>query len=64
MTTLITHLTATELAARWHKKTGTLQNWRIMGKGPGYIKLGNTVLYPLAEIEAHEQANFKRNTGQ
>ena len=53
---MITHLTAKELAERLHKKTQTLANWRISGKGPGFIR-GRPVLYPLAEVEVWERAN-------
>ncbi len=29
----------------------TLANWRSLGKGPGYVKLGGKVLYPVYELQ-------------
>lgn len=51
------HLTPEELAARWGKARGTLANWRSAGKGPGYTKIGKTILYPLKSVERFEQQN-------
>ena len=47
-------LTETELADRWRVSVRTLQNWRWMGRGPRYLKIGARVLYPLEEVEAYE----------
>lgn len=49
------HLTVAELAARWHMARGTLANWRHHGLGLRYIKLGRTVLYPIAAVEEYER---------
>jgi hypothetical protein len=51
---VITHLTPVELAERWRMPTGTLRNWRSEGTGPTYIKIGQRVLYPVADVEAFE----------
>lgn len=56
------HFITTELAERWGMAPGTLANWRINGEGPRFIKLGRRILYPIAEVEAFEQARFKSNT--
>lgn len=29
----------------------TLANWRSLGKGPGYVKAGGKVLYPIYELQ-------------
>lgn len=51
----ILFLTETELAARWRRSRKTLQNWRVLGKGPAFVKIGNSVLYSIKDIEAYEQ---------
>ena len=54
------YLTIDQLVERWGGgvKRGTLAVWRSTGKGPGYIKAGKVVLYPIGEIKAYEQAHF------
>jgi len=51
-----------EVATRWKMSRRTLQNWRANGTGPRYIKLsegrGGRVRYPLADIQAYEQARI------
>lgn len=34
----------------------TLQDWRIRGVGPRYIKLGKRVAYDVADLDAYLQA--------
>jgi hypothetical protein len=50
------------LAGRWLISERTLEQWRWQGKGPRYLKIGSRVIYPLAEIEAHEAASVHANT--
>jgi hypothetical protein len=59
-----THLTAAQLAERWHCSKGTLACWRCSGdpKGPRFVKLGRKVLYPIAEVEKVEQERLFRAT--
>lgn len=33
----------------------TLSNWRTLGSGPKFTKVGGRILYPLAEVIAWEQ---------
>jgi len=40
-----------KLAERWSMKPKTLHNWRCLGIGPPYIKVGFRVLYEETEIE-------------
>lgn len=55
-------LTIDELAARWNLHPGTLCNWRVKGTGPKYTKVGRTILYSVADVEAYEKQNEKRST--
>lgn len=55
-------LTERELAARWRVSVRTLQNWRWIGRGPRFLKIGARVLYPIAEIEAFEAAQVHQST--
>lgn len=56
-----THITAAELSKRWGVHANTLQRWRTEGGGPKFVRLGmKRILYPLAEVEAHE--NFTRKS--
>jgi len=43
-------LTPDQLAERWGKSPGTLQNWRSQGKGPPYTKIGKTITYDLDDV--------------
>ena len=52
-----------QLADRWLISPRTLEQWRWLGKGPRYVKIGARVLYPLAEIEAYEAQQLHANTG-
>ena len=47
-------LTTEELAARWKMAVGTLDNWRHLGKGPTWLKIGGQVRYRLADVLAYE----------
>jgi hypothetical protein len=37
---------------------GTLRNWRAMRLGPGFIKVGKAVLYPVEQLDAWDQKNM------
>jgi hypothetical protein len=63
------HLTPAELAERIGLSPDTLATWRCRGVGPKFIKYGTSqqarVRYPVAEVEAWEQAQpIHQNTGQ
>lgn len=55
-------LTQEQLAARWHISPRTLEQWRWLGKGPRFMKIGARVLYDLREVEAFEAGNVCKNT--
>lgn len=62
------HLNPAQLAERLCCAPATLAMWRVLGKGPRYLKFGATkqarVVYPLAEVEAWEAGNLHSNTGE
>lgn len=39
----------------------TLRNWRSLGKGPRFIRWGNTVRYRMRDIEAWMAEGFARS---
>ena len=55
-------LTPAQVAERWHMDAKTLSNWRVKGRGPAYLKLGegrNTrVLYREEDVAAFEVKNL------
>lgn len=55
-------LTQDELADRWRISPRTLEQWRWLGKGPRYLKIGARVLYDDEEIEAYEVGRVHQNT--
>jgi predicted DNA-binding transcriptional regulator AlpA len=48
-------LTTRQLAERWGMSEGTLRNWRVLGRGPKYLRIGNQVRYKLSVIKAYEE---------
>lgn len=66
MTTEITHLTPQDLSDRWQGriKPGTLAQWRSLGRGPRYIKLGRNILYAVKAVEDWEAEQERANTAQ
>ncbi len=50
-------LTASELAVLLGKSVRTLANWRCARIGPRFVKLGNSVRYPVADVEDWIKAN-------
>ncbi len=44
--------TAAELARDLGKHPSTLCHWRKSGTGPGFVRVGGSVVYPLDKIEA------------
>jgi len=48
-------LTLREVAQRLGVREGTLRQWRWRGQGPRSFKVGVSVVYHLADIEAWER---------
>lgn len=57
-----THLRPEELGHRWATSTKTLSNWRHVKRGPAYVRIGGSVRYPIAAVEAYEAANLTATT--
>ncbi len=55
-------LTQEQLASRWHVSPRTLEQWRWLGKGPKFLKIGARVVYDELDIEEFEQAQRCQNT--
>ena len=55
-------LTQEQLAERWHISPRTLEQWRWLGKGPKFLKIGARVLYDVTEVEAYEAGQLCQNT--
>lgn len=52
-------ISSKEAAKKLKISYGTLANWRMMGKGPVYIKVGWGVMYPITEVEKYIKENKK-----
>ena len=55
-------LTQEQLARRWQVSPRTLEQWRWLGKGPRFLKIGARVLYREEDIEEYEAWRLCRNT--
>ena len=49
------HLTSRQLADRWGIKEGTLRNWRYIGEGPAFMKVGRSIRYRMANVLYYEK---------
>jgi Helix-turn-helix domain len=47
-----TLLTAEQAGAYLHVNPRTLANWRVLGRGPRYVRSGSRALYRQADIDA------------
>lgn len=54
------YLKAEEVVERYREEIslGTLRNWRAMGVGPPFVKIGKAVLYPVQELNDWDQKNL------
>ena len=55
-------MTQQQLAERWHMSPRTLEQWRWLGKGPRFLKIGARVLYDEADVETYEEGQVCQNT--
>lgn len=55
-------LTQEQLAARWHMSPRTLEQWRWLGKGPRFLKIGARVLYDEEAVTEYETEQVCQNT--
>jgi len=49
------HFNQVDLARRWRVSERTLERWRWLHQGPGYLKIGGRVVYRVEDIEAFEK---------
>ncbi|MEP4197266.1 MAG: helix-turn-helix domain-containing protein [Aliishimia sp.] len=54
--------TQEQLALRWQMSPRTLEQWRWLGKGPKFLKIGARVLYRQEDVEAYEHKQVCQNT--
>ena len=54
--------TQEQLAQRWYLSPRTLEQWRWLGKGPKFLKIGARVLYREEDVEDWEAAQVCQNT--
>jgi len=55
-------LSQNQLADRWKISPSTLEQWRWLGKGPKFLKIGARVLYRSVDINDYEQGQVCQNT--
>lgn len=55
-------ITTPDLAERWHCSTRKIEQQRVSGTGPAYLKIGKQVLYDLSVIETYEAENTFHST--
>lgn len=53
----VTRFTEKELAEYWNMSSGTLANWRSLGCGPVFVKVGGKVVYRREDIERFEKGS-------
>ena len=57
-------LTEKQAAARLALSVRTLQQWRVKGGGPPFLKLGSSVRYNEDDLEAWADAQVRNNTSE
>lgn len=57
-------LTQEQAAARLGVTKRAMANWRSMGRGPKFVKLGKVVAYRPSDLSEFVNANIKSHTGQ
>jgi hypothetical protein len=59
-------LTTPEVSDRYSGKISarTLNNWRNLGSGPPFTKIGGKVLYPVSKLVEWEQRNTVQSTSE
>jgi excisionase family DNA binding protein len=60
MSAPVGYLTTGQLAERTGIPAETLRQWRRRGTGPAYLKLGRSIRYRLADLEAWERSCLVR----
>ena len=58
----VVHLTTDQLARRWNMKPGSIRNMLVEGSAPPHLKVGRSVRFKLAAVEAYEEAHTFAST--
>jgi predicted site-specific integrase-resolvase len=58
------YMSTQQLADMWGVKKATVQQWRTLGTGPVYIKLGRRVIYRKTDIINYERRRTYQGTGE
>lgn len=58
------HFTRQALATRWGLHVGTLDQWRIKGIGPVFLKLNSRVLYRASDVHEFEKQCLRNSTSE
>jgi len=58
------YLTPAEVSARFSVSVRTLANWRTLGQGPKFTKMGGKVMYPIDQVEHWESRNTVQSTSE
>ncbi len=53
------HVREDELARRWRISARTLQRWRRQGRAPAHLRIGHSILYRCADVEAFERHHLR-----
>lgn len=58
-------ITPQQLCDRWGAiSPRTLANWRVIGQGPTFTKIGGRVLYHVADVQAWEESRRAGSTSE
>jgi predicted DNA-binding transcriptional regulator AlpA len=58
------YLKAAEVGAKVRKSEAALAQWRYLGKGPKFIKLGRSVRYRASDVDAWLNQQTMQRTGE
>lgn len=60
------YLTPDQVSERWNRTISarTLANWRYMGTGPKFTRVGGKILYPLEDLLEWESTRTVDSTSQ
>lgn len=58
------YLTAAEVGVKVRKSEAALAQWRYLGRGPKFIKLGRNIRYRASDVEAWLDQRTVQRTGE
>ena len=58
----VVHLTTGQLAQRWNMNPGSIRNMLVAGSAPPHLKIGRSVRFAQAAVEAFEEKNTFAST--